>query len=29
VLSIDGQMIDAPHLKQAQRVLARAGISAS
>ncbi len=26
VLSIDGQMIDAPHLKQAQRTLARAGI---
>jgi citrate lyase subunit beta/citryl-CoA lyase len=26
VLSIDGQMIDAPHLKQAQRVLARAGL---
>jgi citrate lyase subunit beta/citryl-CoA lyase len=26
VLSIDGQMIDAPHLKQAQRTLARAGL---
>jgi len=26
VLSIDGEMIDAPHLKQAQRVLARAGL---
>lgn len=27
VLSIDGQMIDAPHLKQAQRILSRAGIA--
>lgn len=26
VLSIDGQMIDAPHLKQARRVLARTGL---
>jgi citrate lyase subunit beta / citryl-CoA lyase len=26
VLSIDGKMIDAPHLKQAQQVLARAGV---
>lgn len=27
VLSIEGQMVDAPHLKQAQRVLARAGFA--
>lgn len=26
VLAIDGKMIDAPHLKQAERVLARAGV---
>jgi citrate lyase subunit beta / citryl-CoA lyase len=26
VLNINGAMVDAPHLKQAQRVLARAGI---
>lgn len=29
VLKVDGKMVDAPHLKQAERVLARAGASSS